>query len=71
MSPTDAVQLLGAILIVAGIAVYRLPLRCGHDCAACEFAARQKRRQAIADAHYTHARPHPECFRCDEQGDRQ
>lgn len=69
MSPTDAVQFLGAILIAAGIAVSRLPLRCPHDCPACEFAAREKRRQKIADAHYTHAARHPECFRCDERDD--
>ena len=66
MDPRDAVQVLAAILIGVGIAVYRLPVRCGHDCQACEFAAREKRRRMIADGHQWHHRPHPECWRCDE-----
>lgn len=73
MSPTDAVQFLGAILIAVGIAVYRIPVpTCTHgfECPACARDARIERRRRETLRHYYHLGPHPDCDQC-EEGDRQ
>lgn len=68
MDPRDAVQILALILIGAGVALTQLPVPCPHrsQCQACEYAARERRRNKIASEHYFHTRKHPDCWRCDE-----